>query len=616
MLTVPADVTANASDTSCGRTKASLALGSASATDNCGGGTVGAPTNNAPTEFPVGLTIVTWEAEDASGNTVTAAQMVNIIDNTAPTISAPANVSVNTTGSECSVAITSATLGTPMFSDNCLLSSLTISNNAPAKFPVGATTTVTWYASDAEGNMSSADQLVTIVDVTPPMLAAPPDITLPSDPGSCDRAGGNVALGSETAVDCSGVTVVNTKPSSFPIGETIVTWTATDGHGNISTALQKVTIVDLSPPTVVAPPELAVDADPGTCAWTVDPLVLGTATSIDNCSAPNVTNSAGTSLSVGRHRIIWTAVDGDGNVKTDVQIVTVTGAAPSITCIPDMTVDTDPGKAGAYVTFLPPTAGSTCSAIEVIRTSGLGSGDFFPIGTTNVEYMAIDGSYQIAICDFDVTVEDNEAPQVSVSVSPRNLWPADNKMYEIEAVVVVTDNVPGAAAVLTSVTCNQNANGDIAGVTTGGLDLNYEFRAERNSGPRVYTVLYTATDVAGNWSTGQATVTVPTVKPKDVEGEELPVPTSVSLEQNYPNPFNPSTLISFGTPVEQHIELQIFNAMGMPVRTLISSQVGAGSYTVEWDGKDDNGRPVSTGVYLYMLRGGDVHLERKMILAR
>ncbi|MFA6233856.1 MAG: HYR domain-containing protein, partial [Bacteroidota bacterium] len=276
----------------------------------------------------------------------------------------------------------------------------------------------------------------------------------------------------------------------------------------------------------------------------------------------------------------------------------------------------NPGKAGAVVTFAAPTAGSSCSDIEIIRTSGLGSGDFFPVGTTNVAYMAIDGSNQIALCDFDVTVVDNEAPQITVNVAPRNLWPADNKMKEIKATVIVTDNVPGATAVLTSITCNQNANGDIAGATTGVFDEYFELRAKRDNGPRIYTVLYTATDVAGNWSTGQATVTVPTVKPKDIEAEDLPVPAAVSLAQNYPNPFNPSTLISFGTPIEQHVELQIFNAMGVPVRTLVSTFLAAGTYTVEWDGNDDHGLPLSTGVYLYMLRGGNDHLERKMILSR
>ena len=298
------------------------------------------------------------------------------------------------------------------------------------------------------------------------------------------------------------------------------------------------------------------------------------------------------------------------------QIVTVVGDPPAISCVPDFSVNTDPGKAGAIVTFALPTATSGCSSFELIRTTGPGSGDFFPIGTTNVGYMAIDGSNQIAVCDFDVTVLDNENPQITVAVAPRILWPADNKMYEIKATVVVTDNVPGSSYVLTSIVSDQPANGDIAGGLLNTPDLLFELRAKNVNTPRTYTITYTATDVANNSASASATVTVPTQKPKDFEYEILPAPSTVSLAQNYPNPFNPTTLISFGTPVEQHVELRIFNAMGMSVRTLVSTLLSPGTYTVEWDGNDDNGQPLSSGVYLYMLRGGNDHVERKMILAR
>lgn len=127
---------------------------------------------------------------------------------------------------------------------------------------------------------------------------------------------------------------------------------------------------------------------------------------------------------------------------------------------------------------------------------------------------------------------------------------------------------------------------------------------------------YKATDLAGNYSTATAVVTVPTTKPKDFEEEILPAPSTMMLAQNYPNPFNPSTVISFGTPIDQYVELRVFSAIGVPVRTLVGTQLAAGTYTIEWDGHDDIGAPLPSGVYLYMLRAGNNHLERKMILAR
>jgi hypothetical protein len=254
--------------------------------------------------------------------------------------------------------------------------------------------------------------------------------------------------------------------------------------------------------------------------------------------------------------------------------------------------------------------------IEINRVDGLGSGDFFPVGTTTVSYMAIDASNQIAMCAFDVTVEDHENPQISVKLAPVYLWPANNQINDILATVEVWDNVPGATVVLTSVTSNQTANGDILGVTLDVFDREYQFRATNTGGPRVYTALYTAKDVAGNMSTATATVTVPTHKPKDFDAEIQPAPSTVTLQQNYPNPFNPSTLITFGSPEERHLELRIYNAMGMAVRTLVDEVLAAGTYTIEWDGRDDSGQPLSSGVYLYMIRAGSDHMERKMVLTR
>ena len=611
---VPADATFPAGASGCAATLTIAQLGGyATAFDGCGPVSI---TSDAPpgNVFPIGVTIVTWQAEDGSGNVSYAHQIVTVNDVTAPTISAPAAVSVDAPANACQVSRSQVILGAATANDNCAAE---ITNDAPAVFPLG-TTTVTWTATDPSGNFSTATQDVTVHDVTAPAVFAPADLVLIADPGSCSRDSANVDLGAPVVSDnCSVSTVVASKPASFPIGETFVNWTATDGSGNVSVAVQKVTIFDGIPPTISAPADIEVEADPGQCYWTVVPAVLGTATNInDNCSVPTVNNSAGSALAVGTHRVIWTAIDGNGNRTTDVQIVTVVGEPPTIMCPSDITVSTDPGKAGAVVTFSPPTTGSTCSDYELIRTGGLGSGDFFPVGTTTVSYMVIDGSNQIATCSFDVTVEDNEDPQISVSMAPRYLWPANNQIYDVEATVVVWDNVPGAAAVLTSITCNQNANGDIFGATTGVFDRNFELRAKNVNGPRIYTVTYTATDVAGNYSSASATVTVPTQKPKDLEETGLPVPTSLSLEQNYPNPFNPSTLITFGTPVEQHVELRVFNAMGQQVRTLYSGTLPEGSYTVEWDGTDDNGAPLGSGVYLYMLRAGGEQSLKKMILAR
>ncbi|GEM_PF-2749823 len=106
-------------------------------------------------------------------------------------------------------------------------------------------------------------------------------------------------------------------------------------------------------------------------------------------------------------------------------------------------------------------------------------------------------------------------------------------------------------------------------------------------------------------------------------------PTAFQLEQNYPNPFNPSTAISYQLPAVSRVRLEIYNLLGQKVRTLVDQQQPGGRYTVEWNGRDENGSEVSSGVYFYRLSvsppGGNISpgsqsredvLTRKMVLLR
>ena len=82
-------------------------------------------------------------------------------------------------------------------------------------------------------------------------------------------------------------------------------------------------------------------------------------------------------------------------------------------------------------------------------------------------------------------------------------------------------------------------------------------------------------------------------------------PVHLLLFPNYPNPFNSSTVIRFALPEYQEIELSIFNLAGQKVATLVKKYYPAGVHTVSWDGRDDDGRELASGVYLYRLRTGD-----------
>ena len=95
------------------------------------------------------------------------------------------------------------------------------------------------------------------------------------------------------------------------------------------------------------------------------------------------------------------------------------------------------------------------------------------------------------------------------------------------------------------------------------------------------------------------------------------IPTDFVLGQNYPNPFNPTTLISYSLPKEAPVTFEVFNMLGVKIRTLVSGETrSAGTYTVSWDGKNDGGVSMPSGVYLYRVVAGSYLASKKMTLLK
>ena len=86
------------------------------------------------------------------------------------------------------------------------------------------------------------------------------------------------------------------------------------------------------------------------------------------------------------------------------------------------------------------------------------------------------------------------------------------------------------------------------------------------------------------------------------------------LHQNFPNPFNPVTTIAFELSYMNNVEIQVFNALGREVRTLLNTNLPAGDHSVEWDGMDDQGNAVAPGVYVYRMIASNRILVRRMLL--
>jgi hypothetical protein len=108
---------------------------------------------------------------------------------------------------------------------------------------------------------------------------------------------------------------------------------------------------------------------------------------------------------------------------------------------------------------------------------------------------------------------------------------------------------------------------------------------------------------------------LPKASEEEASSEQSPV-SSYQLEQNYPNPFNPTTTIQFALPEEGEVTLTVYNSAGQQVRQLASGKYARGRYRIVWDARDDNGLPVASGVYVYVLKTAEFTLQRKLGLLK
>ena len=93
-------------------------------------------------------------------------------------------------------------------------------------------------------------------------------------------------------------------------------------------------------------------------------------------------------------------------------------------------------------------------------------------------------------------------------------------------------------------------------------------------------------------------------------------PEPTELHQNYPNPFNPATTVTYSISAECNVTLKIYDISGKCVACLVNKQQEKGSYSVEWNGRDEDGNSVASGIYLYRLEAGNQKISRKMVVLR
>lgn len=286
--------------------------------------------NASPTSgstFAIGTTTVNLSATDAAGNDATASFTVTVQDTIAPAVTAPVDIVAEATSADGAVVTFPAAAAT----DAVGVTSNTAAPASGSTFPLGDTN-VTVTAKDAAGNVGSADFTVTVVDTTAPVVTAPPDQTLEAT--SASGAAATFAASATDAVGVDSITYSHAPGSTFGLGATVVTATATDAAGNSSNVTFKVTVVDTTAPALNVPENQILEATSASGAVaTFEP----TATDAVGVTSLTTSHASGSTFPIGTTSVSVSASDAAGNASggsftikvQDTTAPSLTGVTPS-----------------------------------------------------------------------------------------------------------------------------------------------------------------------------------------------------------------------------------------------------------------------------------------------
>jgi hypothetical protein len=359
-----------------------------------------------------------------------------------------------------------------------------------------------------------------------PFFCPAPAITCPANiltSNTNNKCGAMVGTPPPTATSlCNSVSVAGVRSDNqplntlYPIGNTTITWTATDGAGATTTCTQTVTVNDTEKPSITCGGNLTAFTAAGTCSAIV---AVSVPSASDNCTTVTVAGvrSDGQAINAqypkGVTTISWTATDAAGNITLCTQTITVTdNIRPAITCAANISVNVSAGICGAVVVCSAPAATDNCGSPSVtpVRSDALAMSAAFPVGITSITWTATDASGNTATCVQTVTVVDNQKP---VMVCPANVS-LTTSANQCSAQV----NVPTPSAT------DNCGTATVAGVRSDAQNMNAAFAVGAT------TITWTATDAAGNTTTCTQTVTVAdNVKPViTCPASQLNIPTAAN----------------------------------------------------------------------------------------
>ena len=359
-------------------------------------------------QFALGETTVVCTATDSNDQAATQTSFtVNVVDTTHPIVTAPANKTFEATG--VLTPLTTADYGSATSSD--AVGVVFESNDAPASFPLGKTT-ITWYARDAAGNSTEAKTVISVVDTTPPVIDAHADL---ADVEAIGPSGAPVNYTSPATSDLvDGDGIADCTPASgstFPLGSSAITCTASDAAGNpaLSTSFN-VEVVDTTPPVIDPQADLADVEAIGPSGAPVNYTSPATSDLVDGDGIADCTPASGSTFPLGSSAITCTASDAAGNpaLSTSFNVEVVDTTPPVISGTPASFSKEGNTLGGAFVSYTLPTASDIVAGTVTVNCTPA-SGSKFDLGPTTVDCSATDGTNP-ASSSFIVTVIDTTPP--------------------------------------------------------------------------------------------------------------------------------------------------------------------------------------------------------------
>ncbi len=368
---------------------------------------------NSGDTFPLGETTVTVSATDSAGNTASTDFTVTVVDTTAPVITVPADMTVEATSPDGAIATWDAPTASDLVDGSVDVSCDAVSGDT---FALGETT-VTVSATDSAGNVATKTFKITVVDTTAPVISGvPKDMTVEATsadgaiatwaaPTAADLVDGTVA------VSCS-----SASGSTFPIGETTVTATATDAAGNKAEASFKVKVVDTTKPAISAPDVSKEATGPET---KVD-LAATASDVVDGSLAVSYTLKNGDPLpadgyTVGDHVLTAWATDKAGNTATKDFTVTITDTTPPAIDAPDVTKEaTGPETKVDLAATASDVVDGSLAVSYTLKNGDPLPADGYTVGDHVLTAWATDKAGNTATKDFTVTITDTTPPALSV----------------------------------------------------------------------------------------------------------------------------------------------------------------------------------------------------------